>query len=247
MSPDTPPVPERYRGVWVRTLLETPEGSDTTTFVRWLQTAHWHADLRVPVAAREGAASPERLALQQGFCGVTTVTPDADGEVCQWHRGVDFQPPRRHPDAGRMRFDGPDRVVETGIHGQYLEVWERLPGATGRRMVLESMSGTGTRLLIAGRYAMRVRPRTAAWPAATQAGDALSNLLQRHPEGAAGWLDFEISFGTLDSDVFHVERSTLPAMEGSTHEWRLQRRGDVEAMLQGARWRILEWHPADAC
>ena len=35
------PVPDRYHGVWVRTLLETPEGRDTTTWVRWLQTGLW--------------------------------------------------------------------------------------------------------------------------------------------------------------------------------------------------------------
>jgi hypothetical protein len=245
MSPDTPPVPEHYRGVWVRTLLETPEGRDTTTFVRWLQTSRWHADIRVPVAARAGAASPERLALQQGFCGVTTVAQDTDGEVCQWHRVVDFQPPGRHPDAGRMRFDGPDRVVETGIHGRYLEVWERLPGSTGRHIVLEAASGGGTRLLVAGRHAMRVRPRTAAWPEGTKAGDTLSDLLPCHPEGGAGWLDFEISFGTLDEDVFHIERSTLPALEGRTHACRMQRMSNAEATVQGARWRVLEWHPAD--
>ena len=46
------PVPPAYRGVWMRTLLETPEGIDDTAFVRWMQLSHWHADLRVPLAAQ---------------------------------------------------------------------------------------------------------------------------------------------------------------------------------------------------
>lgn len=53
------PVPADLRGVWVRTLLQTETlaehvgapPSDTTTWVRWLQTSRWHADLRVPQRA----------------------------------------------------------------------------------------------------------------------------------------------------------------------------------------------------
>ena len=51
---DGAPVPARYRGVWTRTLLETPEVRDDTTFVRWLQLGRWHADLRIPLVARAG-------------------------------------------------------------------------------------------------------------------------------------------------------------------------------------------------
>jgi len=73
-----PPVPDRYRGVWVRTLLTTPKSRDDTTFVRWLQTSRWHADLRVPPGT-----GTDRLARQQGFCGVTTVNVDDAAEVCR--------------------------------------------------------------------------------------------------------------------------------------------------------------------
>ena len=87
-------VPSAYHGVWVRTLLETPEGRDTTTWVRWVQTSRWHGDLRVPADADRRA--PAGLALQQGFGGVTEVqraTPHQP-EVCTWHRQLDYQPPR---------------------------------------------------------------------------------------------------------------------------------------------------------
>jgi len=35
-------VPDRYFGVWSRTLLETPDTRDTTTLVRWMQLGQWH-------------------------------------------------------------------------------------------------------------------------------------------------------------------------------------------------------------
>jgi len=95
-------VPQRYRGVWARTLLDAPGQRDDTSFVRWLQTSVWHADLRVPQAARATDAlqpftesDPQRLlqlAVQQGFCGVTEVRPKGGKEVCTWHRRTDFQP-----------------------------------------------------------------------------------------------------------------------------------------------------------
>ena len=84
-------VPERYHGVWVRTLLETPEGRDTTTWVRWLQTSQWHADLRVPAGPRP-QPSPAGLAQQQGFCGITQITPHR-----RHARNLHLAPPLRLP------------------------------------------------------------------------------------------------------------------------------------------------------
>ena len=196
-APDDP-VPERYRGVWVRTLLETPEGHDTTTRVHWLQTEGWHADLRVPQGA--DPATPEGRARLQGFCGLTRITPGRGGQpdVCTWHRRWDIQPPRSTPDAGHMVFETPDRVIETGVHGPYLEVWERLPGSTGPYAAQAELDGqgrpTGEQRFVAGRCAMTVRPRTAAWPADLRPDETLAQLVQRHPEAAAALLDFELVF-----------------------------------------------------
>ena len=90
MSEAWAPVPERYQGVWKRTLLCTPTLRDQTTWVRWLQTSSWHADLRVP---HDRAAAGPHLSLQQGFCGRTVVEQGEGVEVCTWHREHDFQPP----------------------------------------------------------------------------------------------------------------------------------------------------------
>ncbi|MEZ5664993.1 MAG: hypothetical protein R3E94_15885 [Burkholderiaceae bacterium] len=196
-APETP-VPAAYRGVWVRTLLKTPEVRDTTTHVLWLQTDSWHADLRVP-AGVDPSTPDGRMALQ-GFCGITRIAPGQAGkaDICTWDRRWDIQPPRSTPDAGYMVFETPDRVIETGVHGRYLEVWERLPGSTGHYAAQAEVDAqgqpTGAMRFVAGRCAITVRPRTAAWPADLRPDETLAQVVQRHPAQAAALLDFELQF-----------------------------------------------------
>lgn len=235
-EPATPPVPARYRGVWQRTLLQTTDSADDSTWVRWLQLGRWHADLRVPQAARlglptapawpYGAALHVPLRLQQGFAGITQVETGVGGEVCTWHRLVDYQPPGPSPDAGHMSFETPARVVEIGVHGAYREVWERLDGSTGRAIALaEPPRADGlppARLFLVGRYLMRVRPCPYVWQP-----------------------DFEISFGSLQGRRWRIEHSTRPELEGRQLAVALERTGLDLAQLQlgtaSQPWRILEW------
>lgn len=239
-------VPDHYRGVWIRKLLERPQLSDATTFVCWMQTSAWHADLRIPESARQGGVpTAQMLASQQGFCGVTAVTQEAPGEVCTWHRRMDFQPPQAEVDAGLMVFETPDRVIETGLHATYLEVWERLPDSTGQTIVLSGLDRAGgdtqERVLVAGRYLMHVRPRRMAWPP----GQSLADLVAHHPALAREILDFEISFGILKAGRWTIERSTLPEMEGCSVPCVLQReaasRASITGGFSGGPWQILEW------
>ncbi|MBC7701292.1 hypothetical protein [Aquabacterium sp.] len=228
------PVPERYRGVWSRTLLETPTQRDDTSLVLWMQTELWHADLRIPLAARadrikaplSAMSTPQlhALALQSGFCGITQLERRAphEDEICTWHRHVDYQPPGLSPDAGWMVFECDDRVIETGVHGVYREVWERLPDSTGPCTFREHADALDparvTRILTAGRYIMQVRPRDGAWPADTVPGDTLSEVLARHPNQASSLLDFEVSFGVLDGGEglrWTLHHSTLPERESA--------------------------------
>lgn len=236
--PDTEPVPAPYHGVWTRTLLETPELRDDTSFVRWMQLRRWHADLRIPLAATTGRMSlplaqlsPAQRTLldkQQGFCGVTQVDVKENREICQWHRLVDYQPAGPSPDAGTMLFETPDRVVETGVFGVYREVWQRLPDSTTPLIALAEprrMDGQcSARLFLAGQYLVRVRP-----------------LLRPGPE-------FEISFGTVqaqDASNWQIQHSTLPELEGRRVPFGVSRLNATTALveLDGRReaWSILEW------
>ena len=250
------PVPERYHGVWVRTLLETPEGRDTTTWVRWLQTSQWHADLRVPAGLQRSQVN--ETAKLQGFCGITQIKPvqGLDQDICTWHRHYDFQPPRSAPDAGVMTFDTPQRLIESGVHGNYLEVWERLPGSVGRRIALQGLDRKGhttaQRLLISGDYLMYVRPRAATWPEDLQLDETLFDLTQRHPNQSLALLDFEITFGRLkagtNGTLWCVEQTTRPDSMLSPMPCKLVRTSDTHAGLAcghlGSDWRVMEWTEA---
>lgn len=246
-----PTIPDRYHGVWQRTLLETPEGRDTTSWVHWLQTGLWHGDLRVPADADR--RTPAGRAQQQGFAGTTAITGPAPAlpEVCTWQRTIDFQPPRSTPDAGHMVFETPDRVIETGIHGTYLEVWERLPGSVGRRIALAALDANGQstaeRLLVSGQYLMHLRPRTTPWPSDTAPDDTLAELVQRHPGQAEALTAFHIAFGTFQSGTWTIERATDPRWEGSTLPCTLRLGSQATATLEptpfaSGRWQVLEWH-----
>jgi hypothetical protein len=217
------PVPDACLGVWKRTLLRTPESEDTTSAVFWLQTPHWHGDIRIPAsrppcAGRHGLdeCSPGELAglaRQQGFAGITTV----EGDICRWQRRVDFQPPGRFDDVGRIEFATQDRMLEYGVQQDYFEIWERLPGSTGDVVVAvepDAAIGTTTRpsgiLLATGAWFIRVRPRAAVLPPA----DALL-ALATDDAWLRDALDFEISLGTRGPDRWRITHSTLPWLEGT--------------------------------
>jgi hypothetical protein len=95
-------------GLWRRTLLINADGSrDAGGGVRWLQGITAYVDSR-------GFAGP----LHQR------------GDVFEWHRDVDLEPPGPFPDAGTMRWDG-GVLVETGVHEDYVEHWVRDEGSAG--------------------------------------------------------------------------------------------------------------------
>jgi hypothetical protein len=181
-----------------------------------MQLGKWHADLRVPQAA-DGAL--------QGFSGITRVAKRGPLEICTWQRIVDYQPPRATPDEGWMEFETPDRVLETGVHGRYLEVWDRLAGSTGRRIAVaeknRSDRAPSARLFVSGNYLMRVRPAIPLGPA------------------------FEISFGQFSDDQFSIEASTIPGLTGACIALTISNSGEscAEVVMDSERsaWAILEW------
>lgn len=242
----TTTVPDAYLGVWRRTLLRTPDREDTSSLVYWLQTPRWHADIRLPadrtrVTARSlgEAEAPELrvLALQQGFAGVTTV----EGDLCRWHRRVDFQPPSRFADVGRVVFENPDRILEFGVEQTYYERWDRLPGSTGPWLALERAEATGTTWLFrSGEYAMRVVPRETSLP---PADDLLTALSPWDDAKARRWLDFEISFSRrAGPGTWRIDHSTLPWREGEAlaEGELLEAAASGDVLLAERHWRSLD-------
>ena len=256
--PELPEVPAHYRGVWRRTLLETPDARDTSTAVFWLQTGRWHADIRLPDGRPDfcgihslAECGPQHitwLARQQGFAGITGVSRDANGnESCQWYRFADFQPPSATPDVGTMCFDG-DELTETGIHGRYLEEWRRLPDSDDGHVVLQLQDAQGQPpshlrlLLVAGSHVMHVRARSAPWPASVAPGTPLAALVAA---GRVDLLDFEISYGQRSADGWTVRRSTLPWLENTDVAMRIRQLGDARLEVDFGGdvqcWKCREW------
>jgi hypothetical protein len=116
-------------GLWRRTLLIQADGTQVAGGdVRWLQGDSAYVDSR-------------------GFGGRL----EQRGEVFEWHRMVDLEPPSSTPDVGAMHWDG-DTLVETGVHADYVEHWVRDDGPTSPRwaLVLQSADGGAAQLLRVG-------------------------------------------------------------------------------------------------
>ena len=96
-------------GLWRRTLLIATDGShDTGTGVAWLQGITAYVDTR-------------------GFAGRLS----QHGDVFEWQRQIDVEPPGHFPDAGRMRWEA-GTLIEVGVHQDYVEHWVRQDGPATR-------------------------------------------------------------------------------------------------------------------
>ena len=211
-------MPDAYLGVWKRTLLRTPVVEDTTSQVYWMQTASWHADIRVPASRPDFSASALdqltrgellQLAKQQGFCGTTVV----EGNICRWLRRHDFQPPSGANDVGRMVFDTPDRLFEYGVEADYFEIWERVPASAGPSTAEQWSAQPFCLRLATGSLFMLVRPRAITLPRSTSLIDFAAG---KSDDALRAMLDFEISYGV--QDAIHpggrIALSTLPWKQG---------------------------------
>jgi len=223
-------VPENYRGVWQRHLLETATNKDDSSLVLWMQTQQFHIDIRIPanrpqlrkVDKLKDYTNEEllQLAAQQGFAGITQVTPSsATSDICQWHREFDFQPPNGTRDIGKMVFTDAHTMIETGVDDAYLEVWQRLNHSqapclfectTGKnRIGLETPAYS----MRAGNWVAYARPRTVILANAATLVAAIQ-MQKPEREQLLDWLDMEISFGKmLDEKHWQIKHSTLPFKE----------------------------------
>lgn len=212
-------VPDELRGVWRRERITAPGHLDTTTRVFWVQSASWYGDIRVraDVPRQPGARSFEvftdadlvALAHTQGFAGQLAVTP----EMCAWRRDLDYQPPSATADEGSWRFEGPDTLIEGGIHGDYEEVWLREPQSTGPFAAFAAPEGGGL-LVVAGDHFLMTEGRAEPLPAGENLPTLVQEALARGDRSAAeAWLSMPITYGRIGAG-WTVALSTLPWREG---------------------------------
>ena len=131
------------QGHWRRDWLTAPGVRDDTTRVHWMQAGALYADVRVPAArpdlgdatcpadlSDEGLAA---LLAAEGFAG----TVDLAGDVCTWHRAVNWHGRTEAVDAGRLRFTPEGALHEAGVHADYAELWRHEAAGPAEGLRLE--------------------------------------------------------------------------------------------------------------
>jgi len=193
-------------GVWRRDRVERGDGSvDRDSRVVWLQTPTLYADIRVPRDRR----------APQGFAGRLTVT----GQVCSWHRPIDLQPPPHPPDVGAM-FRRGRRMIECGIHANYLEDWRLVDDGGGRFLAMARGGAKMTEVLVvAGNHFIAAR-------------------------AAEGSRPCELSYGRIGrANAWRITLSTTSAREGCRlfdgETWRFDSRHGqaLQRTPRGGPWR----------
>ena len=208
----------RVQGHWQRDWIRAPGLEDGTTRVHWLQAGALFADIRVPLhrplpgparcLAEMPPAALADLLSAEGFAGTISL----QGDVCTWHRRVNWRGFPCPVDAGRLWFDADGALIEDGVHADYREQWQRratgalvarqLHGAGGMEGVL--VTGPALFLLVLGSPEAPARPDLAASLRAglTSAADA------------APAFDSVCIMGRLDAGRGVATLSTQPFCEG---------------------------------
>lgn len=195
-------------GVWRRELIAWPDGRrDTTTSVHWLQAGSVFADLRLPQGERDAA-------IVEGFAGHITL----DGDVCTWHRRIDYQPPGAPPDVGRLSFDG-DLLIEDGVHLPYIEYWRRIDDGAAGVLVLELCAEPGL-LVRVGHHAMRAL-----------SGGEISHA---HTIGTSAWRIHASTLTECHGETLGFRRDGADFIDRQGRRWRVaEASADPAPLLPG--------------
>lgn len=215
------PALEILPGLWIRSLIAWPDGRrDTTTQVFWLQGPGFFADLRQPTGAPDFSrvrrladvsdAQLTWMATQEAFAGDLQF----DGDVFEWDRTIDLQPPGERGDRGRLTFE--DRVlIERGEHDSYIEHWHRArePRTSGAARLLDETDGCIAYLVRVDSLFMYARGRATPAP---QNSRTLADAVRIAPtrQAARRLLDFEVALGQIENGEWRIERSSLPFRTG---------------------------------
>lgn len=220
-------ITQDLQGHWRRNWLRAPGVEDSTTRVHWVQAGQWCADIRVPlIRPRVGTAGSlsalsgpdlEVLLSAGGFAGRTTLA----GDVCTWHREWNWRGFPCPVDTGALWFDDHGHLIEDGVHADYREEWQRVPGGPLTVWTMETDGADGMMLGNDTGFVLALGQRGApAWPTLAQAlrdGDAApadaepafaSVYLMGHWDGGQGIAD-------LSTQPFCEGRAVLTCDEGS--------------------------------
>jgi hypothetical protein len=216
---------EPFIGLWRREALILPDGSeDRTTQVFWLQGQSWFVDIRLPAdrpagIGRQGFADYTdaeliELGRMQGFAGIFEV----EGALCRWHRHLDFQPPGGMPDEGNCTWLGPDRLLETGIHADYQEIWQREPAPGAETAAFRLAGDTSGLLVLVGDVFALALDRDLPMVDAPSLAELVEADLAAHDRiRAVRRLGMCIAMGRIEGAALRwcVTHATFPWLEGT--------------------------------
>ena len=215
---------ENLQGHWRRNWIRAPGLEDATTRVHWLQAGPWCADIRVPLH-RPGVAEAGCLAdmatadlavllSAEGFAGRIAL----DGDICTWHRDWNWRGFPCPVDAGKLWFDETGRLIEDGVHADYREEWQQVPGEPWQAQAIAGEAATGVLfrnaqnfLLALGRPGAPARPDLAGAlsDGTAQAADAApvfaSVYILGHWHGGNGVADLSTQPFCEGRPVLHLD------------------------------------------
>lgn len=265
-------VPSWLVGVWKRLSIEENNQKDTTTQVIWIQTNSCFGDIRIPadrpildptIESVDDLSQAQAIALshQSGFAGITRLQSGTDGDICQWHRALDYQPFNGQFDIGKVHWQG-DILIETGIDGTYTEEWQKI--ATGPTAALTLLQGSVLQgsvvspvrqawLVICGDRFIYGCDRRRSLPAARSLTELVESPVEYPIAGltrpnAYQYLNCEISLGNCQTGSWAIQNSTLPWKIGRSlwqghelivdeaHHRLIQRNKQTDTI-----WAVQEW------
>ncbi len=228
--PDGQSVPVELMGCWRREWIEFADGTrDDTTTVIWLQLESEMADVRVPADrgftthggfADCSLAELRSLTASESSSGHTVCTPITVGDdgvrraTAEWFtrgNGVAFHPVSAFPEPGLLEWAADDVLIERAPSGAYVEEWRRLPNTTSP--LAHEVDARGRHLYLCGDAAIRIRDR-ATQPTRLARLDELVAECGDDRDAVIALVDCEFSFARRIGDVFVVQASTLPWLEG---------------------------------
>lgn len=207
---------EDLQGHWRRAWLKAPGYQDHDTTVHWMQCGALYADIRIPAnrpvvrgaAALSDLSDGQLLSLlrAEGFAGTISVA----GEVCTWARQINWHGRPEATDAGQIAFEGPDRMVETGVFGDYEELWTRTLEQPASALHLRAGTAEAWLVSIGRRFVFGVGERE------TPGSRNMLAALEAGQRSRALWAQFGFvyAFGHWEGARGVADLCTNPLLEG---------------------------------
>ncbi|ASP22274.1 hypothetical protein ANTHELSMS3_03652 [Antarctobacter heliothermus] len=204
------------QGHWHRAWLKSPSFNDCETNVHWMQCGSLYADIRIPpnrpdVRGASALADLPDAALMallraEGFAGVVALRDD----VCTWHREINWHGRPEAEDSGLLELNGSDQMMETGVYGDYAELWNRRADHPASAMHLMAGSAHAFIVSIGQRFVFGV-----GQPDAENSRNTIAAL----EAGQRTWalqeqLRHVFAFGRWDGACGLAELCTNPLLEG---------------------------------